>query len=98
MLVAPPYIKRPSENHDHNERELPIQPIHENEFTHRNGRTARMQAKGNAYLLLSKLEKQPQYIKTEIKLLNLDLNASKPIKPQFKTISISGGRKNKIIR
>jgi superfamily II DNA/RNA helicase len=73
-------------------------PIHENEFTHRNGRTARMQAKGNAYLLLSKLEKQPQYIKTEIKLFNLDLKASKPIQPKFKTISISGGRKNKITK
>ena len=73
-------------------------PIHENEFTHRNGRTARMQAKGNAYLLLSKLEKQPYYIKSEIKLITLDTNASKPTKPIYKTMSISGGRKNKITK
>lgn len=73
-------------------------PIHENEFTHRNGRTARMQAKGNAYLLLSKLEKQPYYIKSEIELFTPDINASKPIKPIYKTISISGGRKNKITK
>jgi ATP-dependent RNA helicase DeaD len=73
-------------------------PIHENEFTHRNGRTARMQAKGNAYLLLSKLEKQPYYIKSEIKLITLDTNASKPTRPIYKTMSISGGRKNKITK
>jgi superfamily II DNA/RNA helicase len=73
-------------------------PIHENEFTHRNGRTARMQAKGNAYLLLSKLEKQPYYIKSEIKLFTLDTNTSKPKKPIYTTISISGGRKNKITK
>jgi hypothetical protein len=57
-----------------------------------------MQAKGNAYLLLSKLEKQPYYIKSEIKLFTLDINASKPIKPIYNTISISGGRKNKITK
>jgi ATP-dependent RNA helicase DeaD len=71
-------------------------PIHENEFTHRNGRTARMQAKGNAYLVLSKLEKQPYYIKSELNIFTLDNNAARPIKPVFKTISISGGKKNKI--
>jgi superfamily II DNA/RNA helicase len=71
-------------------------PIHENEFTHRNGRTARMQAKGNAYLLLSKLEKQPAYIKSQLAVFTLDNKATKPNKPLFKTISISGGKKNKI--
>ena len=71
-------------------------PIHENEFTHRNGRTARMQSKGNAYLLLSKQEKSPGYIKSEIAIFNLDNKAERPGKPLFKTISISGGKKNKI--
>ena len=71
-------------------------PIHENEFTHRNGRTARMQAKGNAYLLISKQEKQPGSIKSKLDIITLDNKAARPNKPEFKTISISGGKKNKI--
>jgi superfamily II DNA/RNA helicase len=71
-------------------------PIHENEFTHRNGRTARMQAKGNAYLLISKQEKQPGYIKSKLDIFTLDNKAARPNNPEFKTISISGGKKNKI--
>jgi superfamily II DNA/RNA helicase len=71
-------------------------PIHENEFTHRNGRTARMQAKGNAYVLISKQEKQPGYIKSKLDIFTLDNKAARPNKPEFKTISISGGKKNKI--
>jgi superfamily II DNA/RNA helicase len=70
--------------------------IHENEFVHRNGRTARMQAVGNAYLLLSKTEKVPSYIKEKLTLYCIKTNVSLPNKPLFKTISISGGKKNKI--
>lgn len=71
-------------------------PVHENEFIHRNGRTARMLAKGNAYLLLSKLEQQPVYIKEELSVFNFNKNAELPVKPLYKTVSISGGKKNKI--
>ena len=70
--------------------------IHENEFVHRNGRTARMQAKGNAYLLLSKDEKKPNFIKTDLPIFSLKSNVSLPTKPVFATVSISGGKKNKI--
>ena len=70
--------------------------IHENEFVHRNGRTARMQAKGNAYLLLSKDEKKPHFIKTDLPIFSLKSNVSLPTKPVFATVSISGGKKNKI--
>jgi superfamily II DNA/RNA helicase len=71
-------------------------PVHENEFIHRNGRTARMLAKGNAYLLLSKLEQHPVYLKDELTVFNLRKNEGLPIKPIYKTVSISGGKKNKI--
>lgn len=71
-------------------------PIHENEFTHRNGRTARMQAKGNAYLLISKFEKQPSYLKSNLPVFTIDTKAKPPIQPVYKTISIGGGKKNKI--
>lgn len=71
-------------------------PVNENEFIHRNGRTARMHAKGNAYLLLSKLEKKPVYMDLNTPVLSLENNLSLPQKPTFTTISISGGKKNKI--
>lgn len=71
-------------------------PLHENEFLHRNGRTARMQAKGNAYLLMSKTEKQPVFITSKLPVFKCDIKINLPHKPLYKTISISGGRKNKI--
>ena len=70
--------------------------IHENEFVHRNGRTARMQAKGNAYLILSKTEKQPTFIKSVLPVFIIEATIKLPIKPLFITLSISGGKKNKI--
>lgn len=71
-------------------------PVHENEFVHRNGRTARMLSKGNAYLLLSKQEKQPAYLPHELSNFILDKKADIPAKPSYQTVSISGGKKNKI--
>jgi len=69
-------------------------PIHEEEFIHRNGRTARVNAKGTAYILKGKEESLPEFIKA-----NPPLNISKKAasKPQFwETLFISGGRKDKI--
>jgi superfamily II DNA/RNA helicase len=70
--------------------------VHENEFIHRNGRTARMQAKGNAFLLLSKAEKIPNYIAFDLPIFELKNNLKLPNLPTYTTISISGGKKNKI--
>jgi ATP-independent RNA helicase DbpA len=39
-----------------------IYPFTEDMFTHRNGRTARMDASGTAILILSAEEKMPEYI------------------------------------
>ena len=64
------------------------------EFTHRNGRTARVNSKGTAYVLQWTKERLPAFIK-EDKPLNITKKA--PFKAQFwETLFISGGRKDKI--
>lgn len=73
-------------------------PLKEQEFTHRNGRTARMNSNGTAYILHEKNRRLPDFI---------DLNRHHPGKIESKTtkeeisgnqstLFISGGRKDKI--
>ena len=64
------------------------------EFIHRNGRTARVNSKGTAYVLQWDKERLPEFIKTDTPL---DISKKAPYKPQFwETLFISGGRKDKI--
>ncbi len=64
------------------------------EFTHRNGRTARVNAKGTAYVLKWAKENLPDFIK---KPKNVNISEKAPYKPQYwETLFISGGRKDKI--
>ncbi|MFT5215690.1 MAG: superfamily II DNA/RNA helicase [Glaciecola sp.] len=69
-------------------------PRHEEEFIHRNGRTARVNEKGTAYILKWEKELLPEFIKN-VKGVNVSKKA--PHKPQYwETLFISGGRKDKI--
>ncbi len=69
-------------------------PIHKEEFTHRNGRTARMNAGGTAYVLQWEKEQVPEFIQdTEIEILEKN---STPKPSKWETLFISGGRKDKI--
>ena len=70
-------------------------PPKENAFIHRNGRTARMEATGTAYLVLAEKEGLPKYLDTlpEEELLEENLS---PSDPEWTTIYISGGKKDKI--
>ena len=64
------------------------------EFTHRNGRTARVNAKGTAYILKWQKESLPEFIKNAP---NVDISNKEKIKPRYwETLFISGGRKDKI--
>ncbi|QFZ55735.1 DEAD/DEAH box helicase [Oceanihabitans sp. IOP_32] len=64
------------------------------EFIHRNGRTARVDAKGVAYVLQYKNRNLPDFIKNS-EVANISKKALQ--KPQFwETLFISGGRKDKI--
>ncbi|WP_276166738.1 DEAD/DEAH box helicase [Zobellia alginiliquefaciens] len=64
------------------------------EFTHRNGRTARVNAKGTAYVLQSKTEYVPEFIKDVEPVDISQKGVRKP--PYWETLFISGGRKDKI--
>ncbi|MCJ0742359.1 DEAD/DEAH box helicase [Pedobacter montanisoli] len=70
-------------------------PKTEEAFIHRNGRTARMQADGNAYLFLDTNE-QVDYLKPDIKQENLDGHYGMPQDPYWKTLYINAGKKNKV--
>lgn len=71
-------------------------PSKESEFVHRNGRTARMHASGTAYIVLYKEDNTPDYISTNLKVLNVQPGKSLPLKPDYQTVYISGGKKNKL--
>lgn len=71
-------------------------PMKGDEFTHRNGRTARMHAEGTAYILTSDAEKLPDYISPKPKVLNLPSKFTLPPSPSMVTIYISGGKKSKL--
>ncbi len=71
-------------------------PSKEDEFTHRNGRTARMLASGTAYIIIHESEKKQDYINYEMPVLKVDNATTLPKPPEFQTIYISGGKKNKL--
>ncbi|WP_333601174.1 DEAD/DEAH box helicase [Flavobacterium sp.] len=71
-------------------------PSKEDEFTHRNGRTARMLASGTAYIIIHESEKQQEYIDYGMPVLKVDTATTLPKPPEFQTIYISGGKKNKL--
>ncbi len=71
-------------------------PATEDIFTHRNGRTARMDASGTAILILSPDEILPAYIDKDIETIQLPATATIPDKPQWSTLFIAAGKKDKV--
>lgn len=71
-------------------------PLTYDAFVHRNGRTARMYAKGNAWLLLARKDRVPEYIKDVPKEEKLPDEACLPKNPKWTTLYIGGGKKDKI--
>lgn len=69
-------------------------PLHLEEFTHRNGRTARVNEKGTAYILQWKKQSLPGFI-GNIDDANI-VSKEKREAPFWQTLFISGGRKDKI--
>ncbi len=65
------------------------------EFTHRNGRTARMHAMGNVYLLMHQDEMLPRYIDVDPPILQLNKSLL-PATSLWSTVYINGGKKDKI--
>jgi superfamily II DNA/RNA helicase len=71
-------------------------PNSEEIFTHRNGRTARMDASGTVILILSPDEKVPSYILEEPIPIDLPESPVLPDKPKWSTVFIPLGKKNKV--
>ena len=70
-------------------------PDTEDVFTHRNGRTARMDASGTAILILSDEEKLPKYI-GQVKEVQITEEHPIPEKPKWSTLFIAAGKKDKV--
>ena len=73
-------------------------PVGEDGFIHRNGRTARWEAEGSAYLILHSEEKLPSWLPEISEEYVLPEQLPKPALPKFVTLYIGKGKKDKINR
>jgi superfamily II DNA/RNA helicase len=71
-------------------------PPNEEAFIHRNGRTARMHANGEAYLVLADDETLPHYIDKSLEEVILPKALKLPPPPNYVCLYISAGKKDKI--
>ena len=74
-------------------------PLKAQEFTHRNGRTARMNSDGTAYILQWEKEETPDFIEalnTDSYIADELTQYNQPTTDRWNTIFVSGGRKDKI--
>lgn len=71
-------------------------PPHEDAFIHRNGRTARMNAKGMALILAEKNESYPAYIDRKMETFEVDKHAPVPKAPEWVTLYFGKGKKDKL--
>ena len=71
-------------------------PPQQDAFLHRNGRTARMHAEGQAYLVLANDEKLPGYIDKSVEEIFVDKKLKRPLPPLYSCLYISAGKKDKI--
>ena len=71
-------------------------PLKEEDFIHRNGRTARMHATGTAYLVLQEDERVLAFVTPKPRELSLPAEGTAPQAPEWVTLYIGAGRKNKV--
>ena len=71
-------------------------PANEQAFIHRNGRTARMHASGDTYLILSAEETVPAYMNNDFNTYQLSDTRILPPKPHWATLYIGKGKKDKL--
>lgn len=70
-------------------------PLDVEAYTHRNGRTARMDAEGNAYLIVAPQEELPMYVE-DIRYLRLDGEPHRPALPAMETLHFAAGKREKL--
>ncbi len=71
-------------------------PATEEVLTHRNGRTARMTASGTAIFIVSPEEVLPAFVPASIERLVLPDTVTLPPRPEWTTLFISAGKKDKV--
>ncbi len=71
-------------------------PLNKDAFIHRNGRTARMNASGTMYLILSPGESIPDYIEEQPAFEELPVETAVPELSPWTTVYIAAGKKDKI--
>ena len=71
-------------------------PVNEEAFTHRNGRTARWDATGQAFIILGPEEHLPEYVDADTPAYELPAETPKPPKQEWSTIYIGRGKKDKL--
>lgn len=71
-------------------------PVRIDEYIHRNGRTARMNAEGKSFVLLAAEENLPDFILPVPLAFSLPKLVSAPPKPEWSTLYIGKGKKDKI--
>lgn len=71
-------------------------PLKEDEFIHRNGRTARMENAGKIFILVEKEERLPVYLNEEFKNEVIATTSKSPVAPDWETLYIGKGKKDKI--
>lgn len=71
-------------------------PLKSEDFVHRNGRTARMNAEGTAYVVLHREEPLPSYIYPAPPIMGIPKNNPLPAPSEWVTLYISGGKKDKL--
>lgn len=68
----------------------------EEAFIHRNGRTARMNAEGTAWLVLAEKESLPSFLSVSPEFVDLSGEIRLPDSPKWITLYIGAGKKDKI--
>ncbi|MBI3258213.1 MAG: DEAD/DEAH box helicase [Ignavibacteriae bacterium] len=71
-------------------------PFNNENFIHRNGRTARMNSTGTAYIILNQNENLPLYLDELPPEFKIPNNYPLPKESEWVTLYISGGKKDKI--
>ena len=71
-------------------------PMNEDAYIHRNGRTARWDAQGSAFFILGPEEHLPDFVRQEPELYEWKGEVSGPAEPQWVTLYIGKGKKDKI--
>lgn len=71
-------------------------PVNEEAYIHRNGRTARMEATGNAFLILNEVETVPEYLYRVPETFYLPEKGKAPLSPSWATLTINLGKRDKV--